>query len=91
MFSLNKNQAILLESWLEEQDKNSINKQKNELSLDDPFYGIFKESWEQGFPYSGAVGSDITYCFTPTSLGMIIKVKHQVSLNEIDLTEYDKW
>ncbi len=91
MFELTKRQSEMLEEWLEKQDKISIDKQKIEVSLTDPFYDIFKESWEQGFPYSGTTGSNITYCFTPTTLGMIVKVKHHVSLEEIDLTEYDKW
>jgi hypothetical protein len=40
-------------------------------------------------PYFGAIGSGMTYSFTPTGLGMIITVKY--GNEELDLTEYDKW
>lgn len=38
--------------------------------------------------YSGAIGGMFTFSFTPTSLGMVIKVKHFKG-HELDLTEYD--
>jgi hypothetical protein len=38
----------------------------------------------------GTIGGEFTYCFTPTSLGVVIKVKH-VNGKEIDLTEYEDW
>lgn len=38
----------------------------------------------------GAIGGEYTYSFTPTSLGVITKVK-RFDNNEIDLTNYDEW
>ena len=40
--------------------------------------------------YYGAIGGELTYSFTPTSLGVIVKVKHAYGM-EIDVTEYDDW
>ena len=42
-------------------------------------------------PYYGAVGGAITYSFTPTSLGVITKVKHAVTKDVLDLTDYENW
>ena len=40
--------------------------------------------------YTGAISGRITYCFTNTSLGQIIKVKCACG-EEIDLTDYNDW
>jgi len=41
--------------------------------------------------YYGATGGSMTYCFTPTSIGMVIKVKHGFTNEEIDLSNYEDW
>lgn len=40
--------------------------------------------------YVGAIGGEYTYCFTPTSLGIICVVKHS-SGKKINLTNFDEW
>lgn len=46
--------------------------------------------WKDGLDqrYAGAIGGRFTYSFTPTSLGVIIKVKDDLSAQELDLTDY---
>lgn len=46
---------------------------------------------EQGrvWPYEGAIGGGLTYCFTPTSLGIVLVVKY--GDQELNLTDYDSW
>lgn len=40
----------------------------------------------------GAIGGNITYQFTPTSIGMILKVRCSCSLRDsIDLSDYEDW
>lgn len=39
----------------------------------------------------GAIGGRYTYCFTPTSLGVIITVKDILANQEIDVTDYKDW
>lgn len=41
-------------------------------------------------PYTGATGGELEYCFFPTSLGTVIKVKHP-SGDELDVTDYASW
>ena len=41
--------------------------------------------------FQGAIGGRLTYEFTPTSLGMIVKVKDSMYHNEIDLSDYQDW
>lgn len=42
------------------------------------------------FPPTGAIGGGLTYSFTPTGLGVIIKVKCACG-EEADVTDYDSW
>lgn len=41
--------------------------------------------------YGGAIGGRYTFSFTPTSLGLVTKVKDDISGEEIDLTDYNMW
>ena len=41
------------------------------------------------YPYSGAIDGSLTYSFTPTSLGLIVKVSSHGY--ELDLTNYHEW
>lgn len=38
--------------------------------------------------YTGTIGGRFTYQFTPTSLGVIVKVLDGLDKTEIDLTDY---
>lgn len=38
----------------------------------------------------GAIGGRLTYCFTPTGLGAIVKVKCGCG-SEVTLTNFDDW
>lgn len=39
--------------------------------------------------YTGAIGGRYTYSFTPTSLGVVIKVTDYVTKEVIDLSDYE--
>lgn len=41
--------------------------------------------------HCGAIGGAITYSFTPTSLGTIVKLHDSVTGEELDLTDYLSW
>jgi hypothetical protein len=79
MFQLTDNQREKVCTWSAEQDKKVIEQQKG-TGLEHP-----------GMPYYGASGGALTYSFTPTSLGMILKVEHNLTHETIDLTEYSYW
>lgn len=43
-------------------------------------------------PYRyGAIGGAFTYSFTPTNLGMVIKVFNSATKEEIDVSDYEDW
>lgn len=49
---------------------------------------------EQGiYPYFGAIGGDVTFHITPTSIGTVYKAKVQYGEKsyELDLTNYEEW
>lgn len=60
--------------------------------LEDPDVSQFIVEDERGrlYPYTGAIGGELTFTFTPTSLGDVFKVKHYSGL-ELNLTDYDSW
>jgi hypothetical protein len=41
--------------------------------------------------YEGAIGGRYTYSFSPTSLGVVVKVTDDITKEEIDLTDYLSW
>ena len=47
---------------------------------------------EDGFEeiYTGAIGGELTYSFTPTGVGVVAKVQCACG-KEVDLTDYENW
>jgi hypothetical protein len=45
--------------------------------------------WEAGIPYQGASGGAVTYQFTPTSIGVVLKV--EAYGQTLNLTDYESW
>lgn len=88
-FTLDENQYKKLNEWLVVQNKNAIQMQKNE-GLDKK-NSTAAENHKMGYPYMGAIGGFLTYSFTPTGLGVVIKVTHAITNEMIDLTLYDEW
>jgi len=41
--------------------------------------------------YTGAIGGSLTYSFTPTSIGCVVKVEEVITREVIDLTDYENW
>lgn len=87
-FTVSAEDQLKVEEWL----KNDVypleiarqrghNKNPSRIEID---------CWEQGYPYEGAIGGGLTYCFTNTSIGQVCKVKYG-SDYELDLTDYGNW
>lgn len=76
MFTLDEDQKKKIRVWLDEQD--AAVRRNQGLKDDEP-------------PYYGAAGGEVTYIFTPTSIGVIARVKHSGTHKEIDVTPYDHW
>lgn len=84
MFVLDAEQWLKLNSWLKETNKKTA-------ALQWAIPEIRKHMLDEHTTYGGAIGGSLTYSFTPTSLGMIVKVRDALSKQEIDLTNYDEW
>lgn len=42
--------------------------------------------------YGGAIAGRFTYCFTPTSMGIVVEVQDSMEKKDkIDLTDYESW
>lgn len=86
-FHLSINQQKKLTEWLKVLDEKTIQIQKEQM---------IPEEWEEltcngKYPYYGTSSGGVEYKFIPTGLGIILKVKHLFTGEEIDLTEYDYW
>jgi hypothetical protein len=80
-----------LEKWREEQRLSAIEHQKKTIKEDDPFYDIYVETWEMGYPYGGAIGGGEVISITGTSLGDVVTVKCLYTNAEINVTDYESW
>lgn len=79
MFSISQEEWDKFKEWAKEQDNKVSELQKN------------TEFFKFGVPYYGATGGGYTYCFTPTSLGLVVKIRNNITKEELDLTDYDSW
>lgn len=89
---LTKEQKDQIEDWLHNNVyPDIITEQKSNMNRNDPVYFVAQHDWSEGIPYQGASGGGITYKFTPTSIGIVIKVQEQWTGRELDVTDYDSW
>lgn len=87
MFKLDQKQIQQLNEWLSKMDEQALASEKAKMTPQD-----FEFNTQGGkYPYSGSIGGSVTYCFTPTSIGTVIKVKHELTGNVLDVTDYDMW
>lgn len=85
MFILTEEQSKKISKWKKEVDNKRLVEQKNTMSKED--FDFLTQGGK--YPYSGAIGGSITYSFTSTSLGEIVKVTSFGE--ELDVTDYDMW
>lgn len=79
IFSLSEKEKSVLTKWKNEQDE-------------DLYLRIKSAADSNPVPQpSGPIGGVYTYSFTPTSIGVMIKVRNALTEKEIDLTNYDEW
>lgn len=86
-FTLSKEQIEIASDWLFKKRAEHLALQKEQIAEPNIF---MKQCWEGGYPYTGAIGGDVTYMFTSTSLGVIAKIQY-LDNDELDLTDYENW
>ena len=79
MFIISKNQQAQIDTWKQEQNAKVAKQQEG------------TDVARVGGPNYGAIGGGFTYMFTPTGLGMVIKVVNNITKEELDLTDYKDW
>jgi hypothetical protein len=87
-FEISNQSRQLIDTWLHTRVYPLILEQQKASA--EFVHQIARDTLDREIPYSGAIGGELTYSFTPTSLGTIIKVKHS-SGAELDLTFYESW
>ncbi len=88
-FSLDPEQIQKLDAWCAKQNSDAVAAQR-ENPPDVPI-DLLESMWEEGYPYGGAIGGSLTFSFTPTSLGVAVKVTDAHTNKTIDLTDYESW
>lgn len=86
-FELDAAQVEKMEAWRKEQDAVVLERQRAD-GAGDPFIAAVHEG---GSPYYGAIGGELSFSFSPNSIGEVAKVKHSGTGAELDLTDYDAW
>lgn len=52
---------------------------------------VYMKKHKIGVPYYGAIGGELSYHFTPTSLGVVLKITHNGTRETLDATDYEDW
>ena len=86
-FLVDKEQMIKINKWKSELDKKTIARQKESMTAQD--FTLLTQDGK--YPYGGAIGGDLTYSFTNTSLGTVVTVKDGFTGETLDVTDYDMW
>jgi hypothetical protein len=86
-FSTTTEQDTKIRDWLANDIYPKIIAQERERN---PQPSMFMQAdWDSGYPYQGVSGGGLTYCFTPTSIGVVETVKY--GEYELDISNYDMW
>ena len=86
-FIIEKNQEEKINLWFEKQQKIAIETQR-QLMTEKEFADLTGNGM---YSYDGAIGGALEYKFIQTSLGLITKVSHLLTKNELDVNYYDNW
>lgn len=84
-FELTLDQLTKILEWQKQIDQKVLEEQKQTLP------NWHELTMDGEYPYYGPIGGDLTYCFSPTSLGVVVKIKHNFTGEILDLTDYDRW
>jgi hypothetical protein len=75
-FYISKEELKKANAWQDAHDK------EKHMRSDHPLHSAVR--------YTGAIGGAYTWCFTPTSIGVVCKLKCSCG-EELDFTDYDSW
>jgi hypothetical protein len=91
VFALTSEQVKQLSTWFKKVNSEAKQIQRSQYQREDAMheYNILTNGGED--IYTGAIGGRFTYSFTPTSLGVVVKVRDAITGLEEDLTNYDHW
>lgn len=92
-FETTPDQDAKIKAWANKQDKIVLEEQRKkfadpEARQCDPFLAALADD---GIAYYGAIGGELEYCFSPTSVGDVLVVKHSRTGAEINVTDYESW
>lgn len=85
-FELDAKQMEQINAWCEEQDAIVYQQQLN--GKDKTIKDMAKMF---GGAYYGAIGGQLTYSFSPNSIGVSATVKHSGTGATLDVSDYDNW
>lgn len=87
IFEIDAEQMAKIVAWDKEMDKKAIEQQRATMNPTD-----FADLTLDGqYPYTGAIGGGLTYSFTHTSIGLVVKVHHALTDETLDVTDYASW
>jgi hypothetical protein len=89
-FELDEKELAAAVEFEREQDAIALEQQKKMIAEDTSGQNNEFMMWchDQGYPYYGATGGSMTYCFTPTSIGTCVSVQHGYTKAEKNITNW---
>lgn len=86
-FQITDEQVRKISAWQQEVSAKVIEQQRKSMSPED----FSMLTMDGKYPYYGASGGGLTFSFTPTSLGCVVKVTEALTGEELDITDYEDW
>jgi len=90
-FEVTAAQHAKVERWNREQDALVLARQRDAIKREGPRDAFTAREAAEGRPYYGAAGGSLTYCFTPTGVGINLTVRHNGTGAALDVTDYESW
>ena len=84
-FEVTEDQMLKVREWAKKQDEVVVKRQVDDRDA------FVAELARDGIAYYGAIGGELSFIFTPNSIGISVVVKHAGTKEKLDLTDYDSW
>lgn len=87
IFELDEQQLKTLLEWKLQCAVKLLEKQRVEMEPRE----FARKTFNGTHPYTGAIGGEYKYSFSPTGLGCCVEVEHVMLGEKINLTDYSSW
>jgi len=84
-FEVTKEQEAKVREWLQTDVYPKLRKSRKHRKI------VWHDYDDAMYPYAGAIGGDISYIFSPTSLGYCVEAEEHFSKRRLNITDFSDW